>query len=280
MKRILVPIDFSPTSKKAFRYAVDIASKSGGTIVLYHLYASGKPGTKGVFEDVRAYNQQMETNSLKRLQRLKKKVLTDAKEEVTVSTIIGHIPIVSNILKFAESNHIDLIVMGTQGATGLKKIIVGSNAANVMKKSEIPVLLVPEKFDWKKPKKILFTTVISKSDNKAFPVLSGLANLYGAQITFVNLRDPHQLDGFKEKEEFEMYSFSVQRIFDHANIQFRQLDTFSVAETMENLYKEIPYDLLVMARRKLDFADRFLQKSFTKKMAYITTQPLLVIPEK
>lgn len=280
MKRILVPVDFSPTSKKAFRYAVDIASKSGGTIVLFHLYTPGKPRVKGVFEDVRAYNQQMETNILKRLQRLKKKVLADTKEEVTVSTIVGHIPVVSNILRFAESNQIDLIVMGTQGASGLKKITVGSTAVKVMKKSEIPVLLVPEKFDWKKPKKILFTTVISKSDNNVFPVISGIVNLYGAQVTFVNLRDPHQLDGFKEKEEFEMYSYSVQRIFDHANIQFRQLDTFSVAETMENLYKEIPYDLLVMGRRKLDFADRFLQKSFTKKMAYITTQPLLVIPEK
>ncbi len=280
MKRILVPIDFSPTSKKAFRYAVDIASKSGGTIVLYHLYTPGKPGTKGVTEDVRAYNQQMETNSLKRLQRLKKKVLADTKEEVTVSTIIGHIPIVLNILRFAGSNHIDLIVMGTQGASGLKKITVGSTAAKVMRRSEIPVLLVPEKFEWKKPKKILFTTVISKSDNEAFPILSGFANLYGAEITFVNLRDPHQLDGFKEKEEFEMYAYSVRRTIEHANIQFRQLGTFSVAETMENLYKEIPYDLLVMARRKLDFAGRFLQKSFTIKMAYITTQPLLVIPEK
>lgn len=88
MKRILVPVDFSPTSQKAFRYALDIASKAGGSVILYHLYTPGKAKTKGVFESVRAYNQQMEINSLKRLQRLKKKVLPES-ISVPVSTIVG-----------------------------------------------------------------------------------------------------------------------------------------------------------------------------------------------
>ena len=64
MKRILVPVDFSPTSQKAFRYTVDIASKVSGNIILYHLYTRGK-SKKHAFENVRAYNQQMEINSLK-----------------------------------------------------------------------------------------------------------------------------------------------------------------------------------------------------------------------
>ncbi|MEO9021372.1 MAG: universal stress protein [Ginsengibacter sp.] len=280
MKRILVPVDFSPTSKKAFRYAVDIASRSGGTIILYHLYKPLKKSELGDSSNAREGNMQLEKNSLKRLQRLKKKVLADSKEEVTVSTLVGRMPVLNNILGFVEHNHIDLIVMGTQGATGLKKVMIGSTTAKVMERSEVPILLVPEKFVWKKPGKILFTTIICKSDNRAFPVLLSFANLYGTQITFVNLRDPHQLYGFKEKEEFEMYAYSVQRVFDHADIQFRQLDTFSVEKTMEDLYKEIPYDLLVMTRRKLNFPDRLFQKSFTKKMAYITTQPLLIVPEQ
>jgi nucleotide-binding universal stress UspA family protein len=49
---------------------------------------------------------------------------------------------------------------------------------------------------------------------------------------------------------------------------------------MENLHEEIPYDLLVMARRKLGFLNRFFQRSFTKKMAYISTLPLLIVPEE
>ena len=278
MKRILVPVDFSPTSKKAFRYAVDIAYKSGGTVILYHLFKPLEYAEFGNPHNIREENKRIQTNILTRLQRLKKKVLTQTNTEVTVSTIIGHFPVVKNILKFVGENHIDLIVMGTQGASGLKKITVGSVAAKVMERSEIPVLLIPEKFVWKKPAKIIFTTTVSKSDSNAFPVLLDFANLYNAKITFVNLRDPRQLHGYKEKEEFDTYAYSVQRTFDDANIQFRQLDTFSIEKTMENLEDEIPYDILVMLRTKKSFFQKIYLGSFTQNMAFITKKPLLVIP--
>ena len=280
MKRLLVPIDFSPNSKKAFRYAVDIASKSGGTVILYHLFRPLKPSEAGVPFDTREHNMHLEEINLKRLQRLKKKVLADSKTEVSVSTVVGRIPVVKKILEFAEQNQIDLIVMGTKGATGLKKITIGSNAVKVIERSAIPVLLIPERFVWKKPEKILFTTTICKSDNEAFPVLLSLAGLYDAELTIVNLRDPHQLHGYKEREEFEMYAYSVQRTFEDAKIKFRQLDTFSVAKTIENLYEEIPYDMLIMLRTKKSLLQKIFTASFTKSMAFIAERPLLIIPQE
>lgn len=64
MKRILVPVDFSPTSQKAFRYTVDIASKV--MVLLYCIiFIHEENLKKRAFENVRAYNQQMEINSLK-----------------------------------------------------------------------------------------------------------------------------------------------------------------------------------------------------------------------
>ena len=279
MKRILVPVDFSPTSKMAFRYAIDIASRSGGSVLLYHLYTPEKKSIAGSLLNIQEYNKQLELNNLKRLQRFKKKVLKDTMD-VPVSTIVGRTPVVNNILGFAEHNHIDLIVMGTQGATGLKKITVGSVASKVMEKAGIPVLLIPEKFQWELPEKIVFTTSFQKADSKALPVAFEIAKLYGALVTFVNLMDPYDQYNETEADNFDTYAFSLQREFNDSRIQFRQLKTTSIVKTMENLYEEIPFDMLVMARRKLSFLNRFFQKSFTKKMACITTQPLLVIPEE
>jgi nucleotide-binding universal stress UspA family protein len=279
MKRILVPVDFSPTSIKAFRYAVEIASKSGGTITLYHLYTPAKSTTVGVFENIRAYNQQLEINNLKRLQRLKKKVLSDG-IEVPVSTIVGRPPVVSNILGFAALNQIDMIIMGTQGASGLKKVVVGSVAARIIDKADIPVLLVPEKFQLAPPEKIAFTTTFQRTDRKALPLVFEIASLYDAVVTFVNLRDPNNPFDITEEDNFDTYAFSLQREYNNSAMQFKQLKTTSITKTMESLHEEIPYDLLVMARRKAGFLNRFFQKSFTKKMAYITKQPLLVVPEE
>jgi nucleotide-binding universal stress UspA family protein len=246
---------------------------------LYHLYTPAKSTTVGVFENVRAYNQALETNNLKRLQRLKKRVLSDS-IDVPVSTIVGRPPVVNNILGFAEHNQIDMIVMGTQGASGLKKVTVGSVAAKIIAESSIPVLLVPEKFEMAPLEKIVFTTTFQSTDRKALPLVFEIAALYDAVVTFVNLRDAHHQFDTTEVDNFDTYAYSLQREFEDSRIQFKQLKTTSIVKTMENLHEEVSYDLLVMARRKKDFLNRFFQKSFTKKMAYITKQPLLVIPEE
>ena len=278
MKRILVPVDFSPTSKKAFRFAVDIASKSGGSIVLYHLYTPGTRAALGLKENLKEYNKFIEGTSLKRLQRLKKRVLGDT-PEVQVSTIVGRTPVINNILGFAEHNHIDMIVMGTQGSGGLKRVTIGSTATKIIAKSDIPVLLVPEKFERKLPEKIVFASNFHKADRKALPVAFEITRLFGALLTFVNLSDPDGLLAESDQNNFEIYAFGLQREFNDTRIQFKQIKT-SIVKKIENLYEQIPYDLLIMARRKLGLLDRFFQGSFTKKMACITTFPLFIIPEE
>ena len=74
MKRILVPTDFSPTAEKAFRYALAIAARAKGTIVLYHLFTPVKSGIAYSGKTQQRYNSQLESNLLKRLSRLKEKV--------------------------------------------------------------------------------------------------------------------------------------------------------------------------------------------------------------
>jgi nucleotide-binding universal stress UspA family protein len=279
MKRILVPVDFSPTSIKAFRYAAELVSKSGGSITLYHLYTPATSSTAGLYEQVRVYNKQLEINNLKRLQRLRKKILSDG-IEVPVSAIVGRVPVVKNILRFSALNQIDMIVMGTQGASGLKRVIIGSVAAKIIDKTDIPVLLVPEKFELAPPEKIAFTTTFQRTDKKALPLVFEIASLYDAEVTFVNLCDPNNPFDITEEDNLEAYANNLQIEYSNLAVQFKQLKTTSITKTMESLHEEIPYDLLVMARRKTGFLNRFFQKSFTKQMAYITRQPLLVVPEE
>jgi nucleotide-binding universal stress UspA family protein len=168
--------------------------------------------------------------------------------------------------------------MGTQGASGLKKVTVGSVAAKIMAKSGIPVLLVPEKFEWKLPANIVFISNFHKADWKAWPVVRDITKLYGALLTLVNISDSEDSFTSTHKNNFEMYAYGLQREFNDIRIQFKQVKTNSIIKTMENLSEEIPYDLLVMSRRNLGFFNRLFQGSFTKKMAHITTLPLLIVP--
>ena len=278
MQRILVPTDFSPTAEKAFRFALDIATKAKGTVILYHVYTPVESTIMDTVQKRKQYNAQTETNLVKRLQRLKKKVTADT-ADVPVSTIVGRSPVIDNILGFAEHNHIDLIIMGTQGASGLKKIIIGSVTARIVEKTDIPVLLVPEKFEWTEPERVVFITNYLQTDRQALSVVLALAKLYGAALTIVHLVDVFAKEE-KEKIDFENYAHAMHRELNEFNLKFKLLKTTSVTETMETLNKEISYDMLAMVRRKKSSLKKFFLKSFTQNMAYVTNQPLLVVPEE
>ena len=279
MKRILVPVDFSPTSEKALRFAVDIASKSKGSIMLYHVYTPEGSTFIGTVETRKQYNTQTEANLLKRLQRFKKKVIQTT-DEVSVAAVIGRSPIIDNILGFAEANQADMIVMGTQGASGLRKVIVGSVAAHIIEKSDIPVLLVPEKFEWKEPEQFVFATNYQRADRKALTLTVALAKIYNATVTVVHLLDPYLQFSDKQQADFGEYAFIMQRTFSDCNLKFKELKTTTIADTMEKLQDEIRHDVLVMVRRKKDFLERLFAESLTKNMAYIAKKPLLVVPEE
>ncbi len=281
MKRILVPTDFSPTAEKAFRFAIDIAERNKGTVILYHVYTPAKTRYIGIEKISTLANQQRESNLIKRLQRLKKKVSGD-KAIPPISTVLGRTPLLDNILGFAEHEQIDLIVMGTQGASKLKKNFWGSVAAKVAENSGIPVIMVPEKYEWKEPEHIVFATDYNPSDKKALSILTTLASLYNTRIDVLHVFSVYESEMEKEKLlfDFETYAQRIQKEFADSKLKFHIVKTTSVFQTIENLDREFPHDLLVMVRRKKSFYENHLLESFTKNMVYITQKPFLIVPEE
>ena len=280
MKRILVPTDFSPNALSGLRVAVDIASRSKGTIILYHVYIP----VEGPFIDNKTkrkeYNIETEKIILKRLQRVKKKVLKDV-NNVPISTIIGRSPLINNILGFAEHNHIDLIVMGTKGTSGIKKLLVGSVASKIVQRTDIPVLLIPEKFERTELDQIVFASDYQLSDQQAISFTLGFGKLYNGNVTIAHLlsADIPEKKKEKEKNDFDSYARYMQRKFNRNNIKFQLLEVAPGNEKMETLEKEIPYNMLVMVRRKRSFFQKIFSESFTKSMACIAKKPLLIIPQ-
>jgi|SRR5690242_11305754 len=275
--RILVPTDFSATAERAFRLAAEIASKSKGSIIFLHINEKEEIPYFDKIEKRQEYKQQLESKQLKRLQRLKRKIVKPFMN-VMVSTIVAQQPVVNRILQLAKENQIELIVMGTQGASGLKKTIVGSHASRVIEKSEIPVLIVPEKYDLKDPKEIVFATNYHRKDKPALSFTIDLSKIFNAHVTVLHIQ---HLD-LAERENahhFSNYAYFLQRTFNDAQLKFKQINSKNIQETMEQIDKDFPVDLLVMVRPDKKFIEKIFIKSFTKDMACISTIPLLVLPE-
>lgn len=277
MKKILVPIDFSANAVKAFRYALEIATKNKGEIILYHLYTPMKRSITELAKSRKLHNVQTEINSLKKLNRLKKKVLADS--EVAVSTVIGRTPIINNILGYAQNNNIDIIIMGTKGATGLKKVFIGSVASKIANKTDKPVLLVPEKYKLKVPERINFATDYQQLDKKALELTLAISKLFNGKVTIFYLMSAYNMEAEKQKKAFENYADLLKQKFNKYKLGFQIIETISIGEAMENLDKKIPFDLLVMVRHNKNFYQRTIGGSFTQMMARSTKKPLLIVPE-
>jgi nucleotide-binding universal stress UspA family protein len=142
-RKILVPIDFSATSKKAFQYALRFAEQFDCEIVLLHVIEpveaiAGTPLAIDIFaqpeEDTTA--AEAELALLAASSRSQRNCIMSA-----VRT--GHAP--NEISKAAKELDVDLIVIATHGYTSWRHLCIGSTAERVVRAAPCPVLVVREK---------------------------------------------------------------------------------------------------------------------------------------
>jgi nucleotide-binding universal stress UspA family protein len=138
-KKILCPIDFSEGSHQALEGALNLAKASGGELVLLHVYAPPigytdvmGPGTE---QAAVAMAESLETE----LGRWKADA---AGHGVPVTAVLKQGGACPEILRYAREGGFDTIVMGTHGRSGLGRLIIGSVAEKVVRKSAIPVLTI------------------------------------------------------------------------------------------------------------------------------------------
>ena len=142
--KILVAVDFSQGSRKALAFADKIASKFNTKMILLHVihdpanspgfYASKKPGKKVL--------RNLDEAAHKMMDDFVKKCLPKSRK--VEKRIVPGLP-AAQIVYLAKKEKADLIVMGTQGLSGLKRLMIGSVVDKVMRASPVPVLAVPEK---------------------------------------------------------------------------------------------------------------------------------------
>ena len=140
-ENILVPFDLSNPSNQAFKIALDIAQKYNSKITLLTCVEGDSWHHK--FYDARA-----DSELLKKQTKVAKKYMEKLEESANKAgvkiklQILKSTSVVKDIVTFAKSRKIDLIVMNSHGRTGLDKLILGSVANGVIQRSTTPVLLI------------------------------------------------------------------------------------------------------------------------------------------
>jgi nucleotide-binding universal stress UspA family protein len=143
LKKILVPIDFSPPSKKALKYAVRFAEEFGGELtLLYVLEPQSLTGCMAIPEATGFVEADIVAAG-KNLRSLSASIRNRKIERVHWKVRAG-LPS-HEIVETAKELDVDLIVVATHGYTGWKHFCIGSTAERVVRAAPCPVLVVREK---------------------------------------------------------------------------------------------------------------------------------------
>jgi nucleotide-binding universal stress UspA family protein len=141
-KRILVPVDGSPTAAKGLKAAAKLAREGRGKLLLLHVveeYSAFVAPEVGA--SIGPIIDAMRASGKKTLARVARGVAGAKPQSFLVENFGGRVA--DTIVREAKRLRADLIVMGTHGRRGVNRVLLGSDAELVVRYSPVPVLLVP-----------------------------------------------------------------------------------------------------------------------------------------
>jgi nucleotide-binding universal stress UspA family protein len=244
MKKILVPCDFSEPAVQAFKFATEIAIQSKGEIILLNVVEVPVMHDTVLmptlyFEE--AFFKEMKEASEKKFTELKKKW---GSPHGAISTFVEFGPTTTTIRQFIEEKKIDLVVMGTHGATGLREFFIGSNTEKIVRTSAVPVLVIKKSVKASSIKNIVFPNSLSEEQEDLMLHVKELQNFLKATLHVVYINTPAQ---------FMHDSSTKKKLNDFAKRYMLKDFTINVYNDIDqeqgtrNFAKEIGADMVVMA---------------------------------
>ncbi len=192
MKKILVPVDFSDTSDNAFDFAVQLAQKTNAELQLIHVIdvvdmvgmSPMGSGVSAVWLD--NYVQESITKAKGKISTL----LKQAPKGIRIDTTVEVGNVMGTIRDAIKDNEVDLVVMGTKGASGMREVLIGSNAEKVVRYARCPIISIKRKTDINSIKNIVFGVNIEGAPERVVQKLKQLQAAFGATLHIVRINTP------------------------------------------------------------------------------------------
>jgi len=261
MVNILVPTDFSNLSNVAVQYAIRIADNLGGNVTLLHIVSPVKiPRSENNLTQV----------AMEKMEGLLKDVSKTVRSVLPVHYKVARGTSFHNtVRKEAKRLHTGLIVMGTKGAGGLKKVVLGSNTTSIIEISHVPVLAVPEKADFKGFRNIIYASDL-KNLEKELKILVPYVEKFGSVIHLL-----HILPNGREVDATEEKIAKVLEKLGYENIVTLVLVARNIDSAIDQYIEVSKADVLAMFTHELSFYEKLFDRSFTRRMAFHSKVPLL-----
>lgn len=272
MRNILFPTDFSKNSTHALGVALQLAKDFGAKLHILNAYkmpySSSSPMTRTLLDALKKASEEELSSCLKTIKGNIDYNDIDIKTKAMAGNVANSIDV------YANKENIDLIVMGTKGASGLKEVLIGSNAEEVVIHSDKSVLIIPENTKIPQIKKITFAIDFQEiKDFSVFKTYIEFIKQYKAETLFVNIYNEESSQKSNELEK------NMKQVFSEIEYSLNFEKNEDVVNGINEFVRKNNCDMLALFSRKHGFIDKIFHKSITNKLTCQAELPMFVVKE-
>lgn len=273
MKKIIVPVDFSIHSEYALETASILAKKYQAEIIVLHMLEIANA---------------ILTNSASELQAEGAYFLKIAEQKFTtfldkpyligikVTPVIKHFKVFSEVNAIAISHKADLIIMGSQGVSGLKEILIGSNTEKMVRYSDVPVLVVKEHPILTDFETAVFASSFSKDDINAYKKARQLFESLGISMYLVYVNTPSISFNSTNEIQKKIASFLKQADGNLSNMKYvNYVSDYTIEKGILNFADSIKADLIAIATHGKKGITHFIEGSLSEDVANHSALPVM-----
>jgi nucleotide-binding universal stress UspA family protein len=277
MRHILLPTDFSDNSWNAIKYAIQLFKDEACvffilntyTPIIYNVeYVLGYPAQFGLGDAIRNTSQ-------KNLKQLVTKITEEFPDNPKhkFETLARFNTLISGVKEFMDDQVIDIIVMGTKGATGAKEVLFGSNTVHVFKEITCPVLAIPSGFEYENPHEILFPTDLEVSfKDSQLHLLKEIALFHNSRVNAMHVSSGYELTAEQSKNKLELEAQCR-----NVSFLFHELKSMNVSDGINKFQIKAKINLLAMINNKYSFFENIFFQSKLNQIGLHLNIPFLVI---
>jgi len=272
MKKILVPTDFSENATVAINFAAHLAQVTSAKLILLHTDTNQVAIAEStmVLDTDPAVIRKSEQQLQQQAQLIQEQF--NLNQPIQTLCMTGNLSLVLN--RAIKNNQVDLVVMGTKGASNIINKFIGTNTVSFIKLAICPVLVIPPATTYQPIQRIAYASDFQSDERRFLHQLLNISEPLRAEVYVVNIKSERQLKTITDAQAL----YYMQKEFPEYNLHINQIKENDVVKGLQEFVMQNNIQLLAVAMHERNFLEDFFHKSVTRQLALEAQFPLLSLP--
>ena len=270
MKKILVPTDFSEQAENALKVAAQLAKAHGAEIYLLHILEI----PLNEIDPMSSRSDLPEAVFFMKLAHRKFENIMNSSylDGIVVHETVDFNEIFKGVFHACNKHNIDLVIMGSNGVSGLKEMLIGSNTEKVVRTSEVPILVVKKEHLSFKVNNIVFASDFQEENKSAYKKALAFAEIFKAKVHLLLVNTPNK---FITSDLANKRMQNLASSTNFSNFTTNIYNDVTIEKGIMNFSESIHADVIAMSTHGRQGISHFFNGSISEDLVNHAKRPVI-----